>query len=72
MHGAFTPLFTSLDQLASKSASVADVNKILPGLVNNELKFYRVAIDTAEESRPGTVAPCNRHPLLNPILFIQC
>lgn len=75
MRGAFRPEFTSLDQLAARPANLAEVNLILPGLVDNQLKFYRVAVDDsapAPDDAPGRIQPVNFHASANPVLYVQC
>lgn len=75
MPASFTPAFTELtgggNCLDSLSATVADINKVLQGTVNGELKSYQVRAGSDATSLPGIVRPANFNAVTNAVVFVQ-
>jgi hypothetical protein len=74
MSSTFKPAFVNLSGVGSLStiqATIADAGTILQGVVNDELKSYRVRSGTEDEAHPGIVHPANFDAEDNPVVFIM-
>ncbi|AHF94218.1 hypothetical protein OPIT5_08345 [Opitutaceae bacterium TAV5] len=74
MSSTFKPAFVGLSGIGSLStiqATIADAGTVLQGVVNDELKSYRVRSGTDEEAHPGIVHPANFDADENPVVFVM-
>lgn len=75
MPATFQPAFVELTgagpSLATLTASVADIGKIIQGTVNGELKSYQVRAGTDAQALPGIVRPLNFNADTNAVVFVQ-
>lgn len=75
MPASFTPAFTDLtgggNCLDTLLASAADVNRVLQGTVNGELKSYQVRAGNDATDLPGIVRPANFDADDNAVIFVQ-
>ncbi len=75
MPASFQPAFIELTGsgpcLDSLMATAADLNKVLQGTVNGELKSYQVRAGTDAAALPGIVRCANFNDPANAIVFVQ-